>query len=169
MVNLDSGAARYSPLTQITTENVSHLKVAWVYHMKPAPAPGASAPATALRPSEDQPLVIGNTMFVVTPYNRVVALDPATGREKWVFVIPGSDQASLRGAAYWPGDASSGPALIFGTNHGFLYSINATTGKINSAFGNNGAVNLRTPEVMSTGTDKLYILPSPPEIGRAHV
>ncbi len=163
MVNLDSGAGRYSPLTQITSANVSRLKVAWIYHMKPAPAPGGP-PGSGLRPSEDQPLVIGNTMFVVTPYSRVVALDPATGKEKWVFVIPGSDQASLRGAAYWPGDASSGPALIFGTNHGFLYSISAATGKINSAFGNNGAVNLRTPEVMSTGTDKLYILPSPPVI-----
>ena len=163
MVNLDSGAARYSPLTQITPENVGHLKVAWIYHMKPVPAAG-SASNSVLRPSEDQPLVIGNTMFVVTPYSRVVALDPASGKEKWVFVIPGYDQASLRGAAYWPGDSSSGPALIFGTSHGFLYSVSAATGKLNTAFGNNGAVNLRTPEVMSTGTDKLYILPSPPVI-----
>ena len=163
MVNLDPGATRHSPLAQITPANVSHLKVAWIYHMKPAPAAG-SAPDNAWRLSEDQPLVVGNTMFVVTPYSRVVALDPATGREKWVFVIPGSDQGSLRGAAYWPGDASTGPALVFGTNHGFLYSISAETGKVNADFGNNGAVNLRTPEVMSTGADKLYILPSPPVI-----
>jgi len=162
-INLDSGGTRYSPLAQITPANVHHLKVAWIYHMKPAPAAGA-APDNTWRPSEDQPLVVGNTMFVVTPYSRVVALDPATGREKWVFVIPGSDQASLRGAAYWPGDASADPALFFGTSHGFLYSISATTGKINTAFGNNGVVNLRTPEVMSTGTDKHYILPSPPVI-----
>jgi quinoprotein glucose dehydrogenase len=161
MVNLDSGATRYSSLNQITPANVGHLRVAWIYHMKPAPAAGG-APDNAWRPSEDQPLVVGNTMFVVTPYGRIVALDPASGREKWVFVIPGSDQASLRGAAYWPGDTSTGPALFFGTNRGILYSISAATGKINAAFGNNGAVNLRTPEVMSTGTDKLYILPSPP-------
>jgi len=163
MVNLDPGATRYSSLAQITPANVSHLKVAWIYHMKPAPAAGGT-PDNAWRLSEDQPLVFGNTMFVVTPYSRVVALDPTTGREKWVFVIPGSDQASLRGAAYWPGDASTGPALIFGTNHGVLYSISAETGKANKAFGNNGAVNLRTPEVMGTGADKLYILPSPPVI-----
>src|ERR1017187_6359977 len=36
----DSGGMRFSPLTEITPKNVSHLKVAWVYHMKPA---GASA------------------------------------------------------------------------------------------------------------------------------
>ena len=164
MVNLDPGATRYSPLAQITTANVGHLRVAWIYHMKPAPATGSSSSDTPLRPSEDQPLVVGNTMFVVTPYSRVVALDSTTGREKWVFVIPGSDQASLRGAEYWPGDASTGPSLFFGTTHGFLYSISAETGELNKAFGLDGAVNLRTPEVMSTGTDKIYILPSPPVI-----
>lgn len=163
MVNGDTGAMRYSPLAQITPANVGRLRVAWVYHMKPAAAAGEAA-TSALRPSEDQPLVVGNTMFVVTPYSRVVALDAATGREKWVFMIPGGDQASLRGAAYWPGDGSCGPSLLFGTNHGFLYSISATTGKVNSGFGENGAVNLRTPEVMSTGNDALYILPSPPVI-----
>ena len=165
-VDLDFGAMRYSPLAQITTANVNHLKVAWIYHMKPGhmkPASVAgSAPGDPLRPSEDRPLVVGNTMFVVTPYSRVVALDSATGREKWVFVIPGSDQASLRGAAYWPGDTSTGPSLFFGTTHGFLYSISASTGKANTTFGSNGAITLRTPEVMTTGTDKLYILPSPP-------
>ena len=163
MVNGDQGATRYSPLAQITTTNVAHLKVAWIYHMRPAPSAGTPSDQ-ALRLSEDQPLIVGNTMFVVTPYSRLVALDPATGAEKWVFVIPGFHQASLRGAEYWPGDASSGPSLFFGTNDGFLYSISALTGKVNAGFGNSGAVNLRTPEVMSTGTDKLYILPSPPVI-----
>lgn len=165
MVNLNSEATRYSPLAQITIANVNHLKIAWIYHMKPAP-PSGSAPDTSLRLSEDQPLVVGNTMFVVTPYSRVVALDPATGKEKWAFVIPGNDQASLRGAEYWPGDASTGPSLLFGTTHGFLYSISAATGKPNTAFGHDGAITLRTPEVMGTATDHLYILPSPPVIYR---
>ena len=163
MVNLDSGATRYSSLAQITTANVNRLKVAWIYHMRPASS-ARSAPDNTWRPSEDQPLVVGNTMFVVTPYGRVVALDSSTGREKWVFVIPGGDQASQRGAEYWPGDKSTGASLFFGTNHGFLYSISAESGKSNKAFGNNGAVNLRTPDVMSTGIDKLYIVPSPPVI-----
>lgn len=162
-VNLDSGAARYSPLTQITPANVHRLKVAWIYHMKP-PAPAGAVTENAWRPSEDQPLVVGNTMFVVTPYSRVVALDASTGIEKWVFILPRSSQASFRGAEYWPGDASTGPSLFFGTNDGFLYSISAATGKPNANFGVNGAVNLRTPEVMNGTTDKPYILPSPPVI-----
>lgn len=167
-INFDPGATRYSPLAQITAANVGHLKVAWVYHMKPGhmkPAPAmGSGPDGLLRPSEDQPLVVGNTMFVVTPYSRVVALDSSTGKEKWAFVIPGPDQASSRGAAYWPGDAVTGPSLIFGTTHGYLYSISAATGKANTNFGTNGAITLRTPEVMHTGMDKLYVLPSPPVI-----
>ena len=83
-VNLDAGATRYSPLAQITAANVGRLKVAWVYHMRPGhmkpeqvkSAQGAGgATDDPLRPSEDQPLVVGNTMYVVTPYSRVVALD----------------------------------------------------------------------------------------------
>jgi quinoprotein glucose dehydrogenase len=157
MPGRDPGGTRFSPLTQLTPANVDQLKVAWVYHMKPAGS-------TSLHPSEDQPLVVGPTMYVVTPYSRVVALDAATGREQWVFQIPDGDQASVRGANYWPGGDGAGPAIIFGTRHGRLYSISAGTGQLNPGFGDHGVVNLKTPEVMTTGNDKSYILPSPPLI-----
>jgi quinoprotein glucose dehydrogenase len=162
MPGRDLAGTRYSPLTQITPANVSRLKVAWVYHMKPAAA--ATATATALHPSEDQPLVVGPTMYVVTPYSRVVALDAATGSEQWMFQIPDDDQASARGANYWPGGEGAGPAIIFGTRRGRLYSISAVTGQANPEFGDHGVVDLKTPEVMTTGKDKSYILPSPPTI-----
>ena len=103
-------------------------------------------------------------MYVVTPYSRAVALDSATGQEKWVFEIPDGDNASLRGAAYWPGGDGSSPAIIFGTRRGRMYSISAETGTLNRDFGVNGMVNLKTPEVMKTGMDKSYSLPSPPVI-----
>jgi quinoprotein glucose dehydrogenase len=157
MPGRDPGGTRYSPLKQITTANVNQLKVAWVYHMKPAGS-------ERLHPSEDQPLVVGPTMYVVTPYSRVVALDAATGREQWVFQIPEDDQASVRGANYWPGGEGAGPAIIFGTRRGRLYSISAATGQLNADFGDHGMVDLKTPEVMTTGKDKSYILPSPPLI-----
>jgi quinoprotein glucose dehydrogenase len=157
MPGRDPGGTRYSPLKQITAANVNQLKVAWVYHMKPAGS-------ERLHPSEDQPLVVGSTMYVVTPYSRVVALDAATGREQWVFQIPDDDQASVRGANYWPGGEGAGPAIIFGTRRGRLYSISAATGQLNADFGEHGMVDLKTPEVMTTGKDKSYILPSPPLI-----
>jgi quinoprotein glucose dehydrogenase len=157
MPGRDPGGTRYSPLRQITPANVSQLKVAWVYHMKPAGS-------TSLHPSEDQPLVVGPTMYVVTPYSRVVALDSATGREQWVFQIPDGDQASVRGANYWPGGEGAGPAIIFGTRRGRMYSISAVTGQLNPEFGDRGMVDLKTAEVMTTGKEKSYILPSPPLI-----
>jgi quinoprotein glucose dehydrogenase len=157
MPGRDLGGTRYSPLTQITPANVNQLKVAWVYHMKPAGG-------TSLHPSEDQPLVVGPTMYVVTPYSRVVALDAATGHEQWVFQIPDGDQASVRGANYWPGGEGAGPAIIFGTRRGRMYSISAFTGQLNPDFGDHGMVDLKTPEVMTTGKDKSYILPTPPLI-----
>jgi quinoprotein glucose dehydrogenase len=168
MVGRDPGGQRYSPLTQITPQNVGELTVAWTYHMKPVAKPDSAAPGTVKRvsfhESEDQPLVIGQTMFVVTPYSRVVALNSATGAEKWVFELPDGDNASLRGTAYWPGNAGAGPALIFGTRNGRMYSISALSGKLNPEFGDQGVVNLKTPEVMTTGMDRSYILPSPPVI-----
>jgi quinoprotein glucose dehydrogenase len=159
MPGRDPAGTRYSPLTQITPANVRQLKVAWVYHMKPA-----GSGSNGLHPSEDQPLVVGPTMYVVTPYSRVVALDSATGREQWMFQIPDGDQASIRGAAYWPGGEGAGPALIFGTRRGRMYSISAATGQANPEFGDHGMVDLKTPEVMTTGKDKSYILPTPPTI-----
>ena len=78
------GGTRYSPLTEITPANVTQLKVAWVYHMKRQDAPNTGF---AIR-REDQPLIIGPTMYVVTPYSRVVALDASTGHEQWMFQIP---------------------------------------------------------------------------------
>ena len=171
MVGHDPGGTRYSNLAQITPANVRELKIAWVYHMKPGGNPDASrngadhsSRGAGFHQSEDQPLVIGQTMYVVTPYSRVVALDSTTGREKWVFEISDGDNASMRGAAYWPGDASSHAAIIFGTRRGRMYSISAANGHLNTEFGVNGMVDLKTPEVMKTGMDKSYILPSPPTI-----
>ena len=171
MVGHDPGGERYSTLTQITPKNVRDLKIAWVYHMRPAAKVEASHAdanrsysGAGLHQSEDQPLVIGQTMYVVTPYSRVVALDSSTGLEKWIFEIPDGDNASLRGAAYWPGEGGFGAAIIFGTRRGRMYSISAATGHLNAGFGVNGMVDLKTPEVMRTGMDKSYILPSPPTV-----
>ena len=158
MPGRDPAGTRYSPLTQITPGQRE-------------PAEGgmglpheAGRQQRSLHPSEDQPLVVGPTMYVVTPYSRVVALDSATGREQWVFQIPDGDQASVRGANYWPGGEGAGPAIIFGTRRGRMYSISAVTGQLNPEFGDHGMVDLKTPEVMTTGKDKSYILPSPPLI-----
>src|SRR3982751_4330461 len=88
----DRGALRYSPLTQITPDNVTSLKVAWTYHMKPADA-------TRVATSETTPLVVGNMMYLGSPYGRIVALDATTGKELWVYKMPGNQRPAPRGMA----------------------------------------------------------------------
>jgi quinoprotein glucose dehydrogenase len=171
----DPGAMRFSPLTGITPANVNALKVAWVYHMKPVAAPTLPPPATAPAPrvdanaqigeappparggrgrgasafsaSEVTPLVVNGTMYLATPYFRVVALDSGTGKEIWTFQLPAANP-STRGVEYWPGDARTPAQIVFGSTDGKLYSLDAKTGKPNEAFGENGIVDLNTPEVL---------------------
>ena len=102
------------------------------------------------------PLVVNGVMYATTPYGRVVALDPITGKEVWVYSLP-SGQPSTRGLEYWPGDARTPAQIVFGARDGNLYSINAHTGEANGAFGNKGIVNLNTPEILQglPGTDGL--------------
>lgn len=179
----DPGGMRFSPLTQITPANVNQLEAAWVYHMKPAapPAPSA-APAgqsgagaaslgrgrgrggSGLAPGQTTPLVVNGVMYISTPYSRVAALDPMTGKEIWVFQLPSSGP-STRGVEFWPGDTETPPQIVFGTGGGELYSLDAKTGKPNEAFGNKGVVNLNTPEILQglPGNDALS---SPPVVFR---
>ena len=163
--NRDLGAQRYAPLTQVTPANVASLKVAWTYHMKTAPAAGQAA-GTRLLQSEAIPIVVAGTMYLPTPYGRVVALDASTGVEKWSFTIPGQDAASLRGVSYWPGEGKDGAAIVFGTRGGKLYSLSARDGTLRPGFGQGGVVDLKTPEVMQTGMAASYILPSPATVYR---
>ena len=153
--NYDQSANRYSPLTQITAKNVTTLERAWSMHLKPEGFVG--------RMREDQaiPIVIGNTMYLASPYGAVIALDATTGAEKWKFQFPNNDTPSKRGVAYWRGGGTTlalPPSIIVGTATGGLYSLNASDGKPNEWFGENGVVTLKTAEVMQTGTSVPYSL-----------
>ena len=163
----DPGASRFSPLTQITPANVGRLDVAWTYHMKPAPpspAQQAGRGSPGFAASEVTPLVVGDIMYLSTPYYRVVALDATTGKEVWVFQLP-SGNPSTRGVEYWPGDGSTPPQIVFGTSDARLYSLNAMTGVPNEAFGEKGVVNLDTPEILQ-GLPGRNGLSSPPIVYR---
>jgi len=175
----DPGGMRFSPVTQITPANVSQLNVAWVYHMKPPEAAavpaetGAGAQAqgrgrgrggSGLAGSETTPIVADGVMYLSTPYNRVVALDPTTGKELWVFRLP-AGSPSTRGVEYWPGDAQTPPQIVFGSSNGRLFSLDAKSGKPNEAFGDKGIVDLNTPEILQ-GLPGNNPLTSPPIVYR---
>jgi quinoprotein glucose dehydrogenase len=169
----DPGAMRFSPVAQITAANVSELKTAWVYHMKPPdPAgtpPAAAAPApgrgrgrggSRFAPGQTTPLVINGMMYITSPYGRVAALDPTSGTEMWVFQVPAGNP-SMRGVEYWPGDAQTPAQIVFGTTAGKLFSLDAKTGRPNEAFGDKGIVDLNTPEILQ-GLPGSNGLSSPP-------
>jgi quinoprotein glucose dehydrogenase len=181
----NAGATRFSPLRQITPENVGKLKVAWVHRMKPAgftaaPPPRPRAPGgpvgdepdaprsrgpqfgSGFRPSQVTPLVIRGVMYITSPYSRVTALDPVTGQEFWSFALP-SGVPSTRGLEYWPGDGKTPAQLVFGSSDGKLYSIDAKTGKPNPGFGDNGVINLNTEDIMR-GLPGRNMLTSPPTV-----
>lgn len=152
----DLGGQRYSPLTQINKANVSDLKIAWTYHLTPQGYTG--------RPRLDEaiPIVVGNHMYIASSYGEIIALNATTGQQEWKFKIPDNDNPSARGLAYWPGTKGYPATIVFGSRLGRLYSLNAKSGTLDEKFGDHGVVNLKTPEVMVTGMNAIYDLPSPP-------
>jgi len=158
--NYAQSANRYSPLTQITAKNVSTLERVWSFHLKPE---GFTGP---MKEDEAIPIVIGNTMYLASPYGAVIALDATTGAVKWRFQLPNNELPSKRGLAHWPGggDLPLPPSIVFGSTTGRLYSLKASDGTLNEWFGESGVVNLKTPEVMQTGTSSGYSLLSSPTI-----
>jgi len=123
-------ADRYSPLAQITRDNVAKLKPVWTYHT------GALQPETALNQKaafEATPLLIDGTLYLTTPFNRIVALDPATGAERWIYDPAVSrkhdySEVASRGVSAW----TSGKELrLFeGTIDGRLIAVDGHTGKV---------------------------------------
>jgi quinoprotein glucose dehydrogenase len=165
----DPGGQRFSPLRQITPANVASLRVAWTYHMRSA---GTTEGGDRFASSELTPLVVDGLMFVTTPYRRVLALDPDTGKEIWTYEVPGPGQPSLRGVEYWAGTRTIPPRILFGTRDGRLIALDARSGKPAAGFGVAGSVDLKTSAVMGDSTSKgaesypSYGLTSPPIVYR---
>lgn len=124
----DAGGMKYSPLKQINRQNVGRLKPAWTYRTGDL-SDGKTLPSRSA--FEATPLVIGDRLYVTTPFNRVIALDAETGKEVWAFdpKLDRSRTYSLyinRGVAYWT-DGSQRRVLL-GTLDGRLISLDAANG-----------------------------------------
>ena len=133
-VGEDKGAMRYSRLTQIDRTSVKKLAVAWVYHTGDAAKAGTTIECTTI--------VIGGVMYLTTVKLKIVALNAATGKPIWEY-DPHSAGVN-RGVGYWSDGKSHGVRrIIAALADGKLVSLDALTGKPDSAFGNNGTVELR--------------------------
>jgi len=163
----DRGGSRYSPLNQITRENVEHLKVAWEYHTGDF-STGNDGKAESTTAFEATPILVRDTLYVPTPFNRIIALDPETGEERWVYDpeidLSGSyaNQLICRGISYWEGPDGEG-RLFMGTNDGRLVSVDADTGEACAEFGDAGAVDLKSDAGKEEWLGE-YQVTSPPAI-----
>jgi glucose dehydrogenase len=151
MYNRDFAGTRFSPLTQIDTTNVTKLTKAWSYQLQPASGNIAPAPALASEIfNEMTPIVVNGVMYMPSG-NRVVALEPETGKEIWSYALT-SGLASFRGVAYWPGDAANPPRILF-TSLKKLVALDARTGTLDTKFGIKGEITLSSPY---TGVPLIY-------------
>lgn len=151
---------RYSPLNQINEQNVKDLKVAWTFRTGDLKSGNDSGETT----NQVTPIKIGNDMYMCTTHQWLIALDPATGKEKWRFdpklkADKTYQHLTCRGVSYFDAANTDGFAtslqnktssstecprkIILPVNDGRLVAVNADTGKACSDFGTNGQVDLQ--------------------------
>ncbi|MEZ4586632.1 MAG: PQQ-binding-like beta-propeller repeat protein [Gemmatimonadales bacterium] len=157
----DPGGARYSALAQIDRSNVSRLELAWTAHTGDASHQDSSMAGPVASCArchrtdykfEATPIEAAGRLYVSTPFNRVVALDPATGALLWrhdpVIDVEQERNEGLisRGVAYWADaerpEASCGRRIFFGTIDARLLALDATDGTPCAEFGESGTVRL---------------------------
>ncbi|MCU4350606.1 glucose/quinate/shikimate family membrane-bound PQQ-dependent dehydrogenase [Acinetobacter ursingii] len=151
---------RYSPLNQINEQNVKDLKVAWTFRTGDLKSGNDSGETT----NQVTPIKIGNDMYMCTTHQWLIALDPATGKEKWRFdpklkADKTYQHLTCRGVSYFDAANTDGFAtslqnktssstecprkIILPVNDGRLVAVNADTGKACSDFGTNGQIDLQ--------------------------
>lgn len=123
----DQSGDHYSALRQITPGNVTRLQVVWTYE-------------TGVGGLQTTPLFRDGRLYVVTPDQQVVALDPASGAEIWKFSANGRGQQPVRGLSYWQ---SGSERRLFSALGSRLVAIDPDSGKPITGFGTDGAVDLR--------------------------
>jgi quinoprotein glucose dehydrogenase len=143
-------AQKYSPLTQITADNVASLKKAWEYHTGDVSDGTGQLPTSVWSAT---PIFANDTLYIGTPFYRVIALEPGTGAVKWAFdsksTLKALTQPALknRGVAYWqaanPVAGEPCQKIVYlGTMDAQLFALDADTGKLCPRFGKGGVVNV---------------------------
>lgn len=165
----DAGGMRYSPLAEINRQNVAQLKVAWVFHTGDISDGSGDRRRSGF---ECTPILVDGTLYITTGFNRVIALDPETGRQRWAYdplVDPTEDYGDgliNRGVATWldpaqPAGKSCRRRIFEATLDARLIALDASTGAPCTAFGEYGQVSLRNVPRYVEGW---YHMTSPPAV-----
>ncbi|HEY6059013.1 MAG TPA: pyrroloquinoline quinone-dependent dehydrogenase [Gemmatimonadales bacterium] len=162
----DPGGHRFAALDQITRTNVGSLRLAWVYRTGDL--------MNARGRFEATPLLVDGMLYVSTPLGRVVALDPATGAERWTFdarVDLTGDYGDLanRGVATWLDTRSAAGAtcrrrIYLGTVDARLIAVDAATGMPCVGFGTRGTIDLTYGLLNAPAYSYEYEVTSPPTV-----
>ena len=141
----DESGTGHSPLRQINVGNVASLIRVWTYSLQgeasAAPNAGRGGGAGGVN-SQATPIVVNGVMYLPAA-NRVVALDPESGKSIWEHVIEGG-APSRRGLAYWPGEGATAPRVLVTAGRRLL-ALDTRTGSPSAGFGNSGEVDLGVP------------------------
>jgi quinoprotein glucose dehydrogenase len=146
----DAGGNRFSPLSQVNRENVSQLKVAWTYRTGVLEQLGDLKEHATF---EVTPILVDGRLYLSTPLDQVIALEPDTGKKIWEF-DPKIDrtmdysEVTSRGVSAWKDAAAkAGQAcslrIFIGTIDARLIALDGTTGKPCADFGVDGQVDLK--------------------------
>lgn len=159
---------RYSPLDQINTDNVSTLAVAWQYQTGDVKLPDDVGETTY----QVTPLKIGDTLYMCTPHNWAIALDAATGKEKWKYdsnsgMNPDRQHQTCRGVTYYAdpaatADTACATRVYLPTSDARLIALDAATGDVCTTFAQNGVLQLE--QGMPYNPAGYYYSTSPPVI-----
>jgi quinoprotein glucose dehydrogenase len=163
----DAAATHYSPLSDITPQNAASLEVAWEWAPAEQPKPEFGAQPGNF---QNTPILIDDLLYVSTPYNRVVALEPETGKERWSFdpkayedgQPPNGTGFVHRGVAAWRDGAR---VRVFMNSRWRLLALDGQTGEPVSSFGDNGVVDL-TKGLRREVNRRHYTNTSPPVVYR---
>jgi len=165
----DAGGMRFSRLTQINRDNVSELRLVWVYHTHDMSYGSDGKKRSGF---ETTPILVDGILYITTPLNRVIALDPAGGEQRWVYdpqIDPTweyGDGLVNRGVAAWldPSRATKRPCrrrIFESTLDARLIALDGATGKPCADFGENGQASLRNVAGYLPGR---YHMTSPPVV-----
>jgi len=166
----DAGGSRYSPLDQINRDNVKNLKVAWTYSTGAASEKGRSVKNAAF---EATPIFVDGTLYLSTPFNRVIALDPETGKQRWTYdpkVDLSKDFSELtsRGVSTWVDTKTktgSRRTIYVATIDARLIALDAESGAPRKDFGQDGQVDLsRDVRIVDRKDWGNYQVTSPPAV-----
>ncbi|MDP6537325.1 MAG: pyrroloquinoline quinone-dependent dehydrogenase [Gammaproteobacteria bacterium] len=161
----DKASTKYSPLDQISANNIANLQEVWTWNAMALDTSTGNSP----RGFRSTPLKVGDRLYVSTNLNLIAALDPATGEQLWVFdpkayEFEAGAHGGLgsRGVAYWSSGAGE-ERIVFATGGMQLLTLDPATGELDSDFGVDGYVDL-TRGLGREISRRDYNMKSPPTI-----